>query len=92
MLETTGCDFVMIGTTAIINPMIFYQTNQYLQTGTFDEMSETLELLRFFRKYRAFARRIDSRGPLRFLRRSCKVFMNMRSYMKKIKAGLVTIE
>jgi nifR3 family TIM-barrel protein len=92
MLETTGCDFVMIGTSAIINPLIFYQTNQYLQTGTFTEMNETLALLKFFREYRVFARRIDSRGPLRFLKRSCGVFMKMRSFIKKIKAGTVTME
>lgn len=92
MLETTGCDFVMIGTTAIINPLIFYQTNQYLQTGTFAEMNETLALLGFFREYRVFARRIDSRGLLRFLRRSCRSFINMRRFIKRIKAGTATIE
>lgn len=92
MLETTGCDFVMIGTAAIINPMIFHQTNQYLQTGKFTQMNETLALLKFFREYRGFARRIDSRGPWRFVRRSCRLFLKTRSFFKKIKAGTATLE
>ena len=37
MLEQTGCDFVMIGTAAFINPLIFHQTNELLETGSISQ-------------------------------------------------------
>ena len=41
MLQETGCDAVMIGRAAPINPWIFRQIEQYAATGRYDEPSET---------------------------------------------------
>jgi tRNA-dihydrouridine synthase B len=92
MLEQTRCDFVMIGTAAFINPLIFWQTNTLLETGHCPAVGNTRALLRFLREYSAFARRIDSKGPVRFLRSSCKNFLRVRSYMRKIQNGQATLE
>jgi len=40
MLRETGCDAVMIGRAASINPWIFRQIAQYAETGIYDEPSE----------------------------------------------------
>lgn len=49
MLERIGCDFVMIGTSAIINPLIFYETDKLLQTGTIPETSHVVAFGKFLR-------------------------------------------
>ena len=41
MLQETGCDAVMIGRAAPINPWIFRQIEQFAATGRYDEPSET---------------------------------------------------
>ncbi|MGH9775546.1 MAG: tRNA dihydrouridine synthase DusB [Candidatus Acidiferrales bacterium] len=41
MVDETGCDAVMIGRTAAINPWIFRQIEEYLATGRYDEPSES---------------------------------------------------
>jgi len=92
MLEQTGCDFVMIGTAAFINPLIFLQTNQLLETGHCPAIGSTRALLRFFREYSIHARKIESKGLVRFLRSSCKNFLRVRSFMQKIQSGQVTLE
>lgn len=92
MLERTGCDFVMIGTSAIINPLIFYETNRLLQTGHLPKTNQIMTLAKFLRQYSVFARRIESKSTLKFIKRSCRNFLKMRSYMKKIKAGTVTLK
>ncbi|MDI6448274.1 tRNA-dihydrouridine synthase family protein [Anaerobaca lacustris] len=92
MLERTGCDFVMIGTGAFINPLIFLQTNELLETGHCPTISNTRTLLRFFREYFASARRMESRGLVRFLRSSCKNFLKVRSFMQGIQSGRVTLK
>jgi len=40
MVETTGCDAVMIGRAASFNPWIFRQIADYLATGTYTEPTE----------------------------------------------------
>ena len=92
MLEKTGCDFVMIGTSAIINPLIFYQTNQLLLTGVVPKRSKLGGLPKFFREYAACARSIESKSTLKFLRRNCRNFLKMRSYMRKLSTGIVKLE
>lgn len=92
MLERTGCDFVMIGTAAFINPLIFLQTNELLETGRCRTISSAGALIRFFREYRILARKMESRGPVSFLRRSCRNFLKVRSFMQRIQRGEVTLE
>ena len=91
MLERTGCDFVMIGTSAIINPLIFYDTNKLLQTGTLHKTGHVMALGKFLRQYSFFAKRIESKNMLKFVKKSCRNFLKMRAYMKKIKAGTITL-
>lgn len=91
MLEQTGCDFVMIGTAAFINPMIFIQTHRYMTTGTLPSDNATLALLQFFRHYWRTSRQIDGYGPRKFLKRSCRHFLHLRSYMQRIQAGNITL-
>jgi nifR3 family TIM-barrel protein len=87
MLEETGCDCVMIGTSAIINPLIFEETNRLLQAGVAPRTNHLTALMKFMRQYRRCAKRLESQGALASYRR----FLSMRSYMKKIKAGTVTL-
>ncbi len=49
MLEETGCDYVMIGRAACKNPFLFTQINQYLATGSYDEISDRKRLDYFFK-------------------------------------------
>lgn len=92
MLEKTGCDFVMIGTGAIINPWIFQQTNELLRTGEMYQVSEMTGLLKFFRRYFVFARRVEGKGIYKFLKHSCRNFVRMRTYMIGIQAGTNKLE
>jgi tRNA-dihydrouridine synthase B len=92
MIEQTGCDFVMIGTAAFVNPLIFRQANELLETGRYRQASSTRALLEFFRHYFAFARRVESRSILTFLRRSCRDFLRVQAYMRKIQTGQTTLE
>ena len=45
MLKTTGCDYVMIGRTAIKNPGIFKQCLDYQKHGKYEEVNK-IEMLR----------------------------------------------
>jgi len=92
MLEQTGCDFVMIGTAAFINPLIFWQTNILLETGHCPDVSSSRALWRFFREYAVFAKQTESKGPIRFLRSSCKNFLRVRAFMQRIQTGRATLE
>ncbi|MEK6901683.1 MAG: tRNA dihydrouridine synthase DusB [Nanoarchaeota archaeon] len=49
MLEETGCDYVMIGRAACQNPFLFTQVNEYLETGTYREVTFEERLRCFFR-------------------------------------------
>ena len=92
MLERTGCDFVMIGTSAIVNPLIFRQTNKLLETGMVTETSEIMGLLRFFRQYSVFAKRVEGKGLRRFIKHSCRNFLKMRAYMRAVQEGTRKLE
>jgi tRNA-dihydrouridine synthase len=92
MLEQTGCDFVMIGTAAFINPLIFRQTNELLETGRYRPTSDARALLEFFRRYFACARKVESRSLLSFLRRSCRDFLRVRAYVQRIQTGQTALE
>jgi hypothetical protein len=74
MLKQTGCDFVMIGTAAFINPMNFHHTHRYLKTGMLPSNRATLVLQQFFRNYWRTARQVDGYGPRKFLKRSCGIY------------------
>jgi len=92
MLERTGCDFIMVGTSAIIKPLIFYETNKLLQTGTLPKTNQIIALARFLRQYSLFARQEESKNTIKFIKRSCRNFLKMRTYMKAIKAGTIRLE
>ena len=92
MIEQTRCDFVMIGTAAFIHPLIFHQTNTLLETGHCPAVSDVRALWRFFRTYRVFAKKKESKGLVRFLRSSCKNFLRVRAFMQKIQSGQTTLE
>jgi tRNA-dihydrouridine synthase B len=92
MLEQTGCDFVMIGTAAFINPLIFRQTNELLATGRYREAGSKRIMMEFFRHYFVHARRVESRSLISFLRRSCRDFLRVRAYMQGIQTGRVCLE
>jgi len=49
MLDETGCDYVMIGRAAMSNPFIFQQINDYLATGTYQEITLSQRIEIFFR-------------------------------------------
>lgn len=92
MLEQTGCDFVMIGTAAFIHPLIFRQTNELLETGRYRPASDARAMFEFFQQYFRFARRVESRSLHSFLRRSCRDFLRVRDYMRRIQTGQTTLE
>ena len=37
MMDSTGCDYVMIGRGAASNPFLFRQINEYLKTGKYSK-------------------------------------------------------
>ena len=43
MLDETGCDFVMIGRAAMGNPFIFKEINDYLETGSYETVSNDVK-------------------------------------------------
>ncbi len=49
MLDETGCDYIMLGRAAMSNPFIFQQINDYLTTGTYQEITLPQRLNVFFR-------------------------------------------
>ncbi len=55
MMQETGCDYVMVGRAAGVNPFIFTQINDYLATGGYPEISHSKKIKLFF-KYLDYAR------------------------------------
>jgi len=51
MLDTTGCDYVMLARAALCNPFIFQQANYYLETGEVMPQAGFEEKLRLLGKY-----------------------------------------
>ncbi len=49
MLESTGCDYVMIGRAAAKNPFIFTQVNELLEKGKYKDISDKKRLEYFFK-------------------------------------------
>jgi len=90
MIERTSCDLVMIGTSALINPLIFYETNELLRTGTLPKTNQVMALARFARQYCSFAKRTEPRRKAGLM--ACWFRLRrMRSYMKNIQNGSVTL-
>ncbi len=71
MIEETGCDYVMIGRGAMGNPFIFRQVNEYLETGTYEDIS-TDEKLGYFFKYLEYAK--DYKIPFHAVRTQAMQF------------------
>jgi len=55
MLDETGCDYVMIGRAAAKNPFIFAQVNEFLDKGTYRNISTKGRITTFF-KYLKYAK------------------------------------
>src|SRR3989338_2696159 len=55
MLTETGCDYVMVGRAACKNPFLFTQINEFLEQGSYQEVSLKERLTVFFR-YLDYAR------------------------------------
>jgi tRNA-dihydrouridine synthase B len=92
MLDQTGCDFIMLGKAPFVNPMIFTQINQFLKTGKYTRFSETTALSKFFWRYWQVEWQMNSKNPLRFLKRRCRPFLKMRKYMQKLQDGTVNLD
>src|SRR5882724_4531689 len=60
MVRETGCDAVMIGRAASSNPWIFRQIRQYLETGRYDQPSETARY-EIMRRY--YSMLLDHQSP-----------------------------
>ena len=58
MLETTGCDYVMVGRSAMGNPLIFKQINDYLNTGAYEKITPQMQISQFF-KYLEYTKRFN---------------------------------
>ena len=57
MMDSTGCDYVMIGRGAASNPFLFRQINEYLKTGKYskstsdDKISALLQYIQYAKEY-----------------------------------------
>ena len=59
MLDETGCDYVMIGRAAAINPFLFAQINNYLKNGIYHPLPDKLRIKKFF-DYLDYAKKYKS--------------------------------
>ena len=93
MLEQTGCDFVMIGTAAFVNPLIFRQTNELLEIGPIPPDEATCgPCWNSSVAISCLPGEMESRSLRLFLRRSCRDFLRVRAYMQRIQTGQTTLE
>ncbi len=92
MFERTHCDFVMIGKAAIINPLIFLETNSFLQTGRLRKSNGFAPLAKFLREYAKFIKILEKKRLPKLVKKSYLDFFRMRLYIKKIKTGKITLK
>ena len=92
MIDQTNCDFLMLGKTPFINPLIFAQIGQYLNTGDYTRYSEKTAMLKFFWRYWNAERRIGFQSPLRFLKRRYRAFLEARSFIQDLENGKASLD
>lgn len=91
MFKKTLCNFIMIGASAIVNPLIFLETQEYLQTTRLPNLNKINGLTKFLRQYSIFLKDLELKGHLKIIKRSYLDFLIMRWYIKKIKVDKIKL-
>lgn len=79
MLDETGCDYVMIGRAACKNPFLFTQINEYLTTGSYNQVNLKERITVFFR-YMEYSKRYPT---IKFT----NIRMQSMNFTKGVKGG-----
>jgi tRNA-dihydrouridine synthase B len=87
MVRETGCDAVMIGRTASSNPWIFRQTQQYLDTGTYQEPDQTDRYL-MMRDYYSMLMERDERDTAGKMKQFATYFTHGVRHGAKLRASI----
>ncbi len=84
MIETTNCDYVMLGRSACQNPFLFSQINEILETGTYKE-TDIIQRTHMFFRYLMYAEKYDT---IKFVH----VRMHAMNFTKGAKGGTLLRE
>ncbi|MBT4935949.1 tRNA dihydrouridine synthase DusB [Candidatus Woesearchaeota archaeon] len=90
MINETGCDYVMVGRAAAQNPFLFTQINEYLENGTYKEISSQERITTFF-KYLKYAEKYPT-IKLSNIRMQAMNFSKGCKGSKKLRGKLLTVK